>query len=251
MHPRAETGRYNVVYWNHRSTRGWSYGDTVIDPRTGEIIKGNVNLGSLRLKQDHLLGSGLVPPYSGDTSQNSPCGLSAAPGFEYLAQVTPGADSVEMALARVRQLTAHEIGHALGFPHNYLASSFGRASVMDYPAPLIGIGVDDKLDFSDAYAAEIGEYDKLAVKWLYQDFPEGTDEAQALNVLVEEGLSRGIEFMGHVDNHFVGGRPSLRFGLGQRIRSRRWAEARNRGSPHRAPELWSGGHSRKRTPFRS
>ena len=130
--------------------------------------------------------------------------LSAAPGFEYLAQVTPGADSVEMALARVRQLTAHEIGHTLGFPHNYLASSFGRASVMDYPAPLIGIGVDDKLDFSDAYAAEIGEYDKLAVKWLYQDFPEGTDEAQALNVLVEEGLSRGIEFMGHVDNHFVG-----------------------------------------------
>ncbi len=196
--------RYNVVYWNHRSTRGWSYGDTVIDPRTGEIIKGNVNLGSLRLKQDHLLGSGLVPPYSGDTSPNSPCGLSAAPGFEYLAQVTPGADSVEMALARMRQLTAHEIGHTLGFPHNYLASSFGRASVMDYPAPLIGIGVDDKLDFSDAYAAEIGEYDKLAVKWLYQDFPEGTDEAQALNVLVEEGLSRGIEFMGHVDNHFVG-----------------------------------------------
>ena len=109
-----------------------------------------------------------------------------------------------MALARMRQLTAHEIGHTLGFSHNYLASSFGRASVMDYPAPLIGIGVDDKLDFSDAYAAEIGEYDKLAVKWLYQDFPEGTDETQALSALVEDGLSRGIEFMGHVDNHFVG-----------------------------------------------
>ncbi len=196
--------RYNVVYWNHRSTRGWSYGDTVVDPRTGEIIKGNVNLGSLRLKQDHLLGTGLVPPYPGGASQYSPCGLSAAPGFEYLAQVTPEADAVEMALARVRQLTAHEIGHTLGFPHNYLASSFGRASVMDYPAPLIGIGANDKLDFSDAYAAEIGAYDKLAVKWLYQDFPPGTDEAKALNALVEEGLSRGIEFMGHIDNHFVG-----------------------------------------------
>jgi len=196
--------RYNVVYWNHRSTRGWSYGDTVVDPRTGEIIKGNVNLGSLRLKQDHLLGTGLIPPYSGGTSQYSPCGLSAAPGFEYLAQVTPEADAVKMALARVRQLTAHEIGHTLGFPHNYLASSYGRASVMDYPAPLIGIGADEKLDFSDAYAAEIGAYDKLAVEWLYQDFPEGTDEAEVLNSLVEEGLSRGIEFMGHIDNHFVG-----------------------------------------------
>ncbi len=196
--------RYNVVYWNHRSTRGWSYGDTVIDPRTGEIIKGNVNLGSLRLRQDHLLGSGLVPPYSGGTSQYSPCGLSAAPGFEYLAQVTPEADPVEMALARVRQLTAHEIGHTLGFPHNYLASSFGRASVMDYPAPLIRIGADGQLDFSDAYAAKIGEYDKLAVTWLYEDFPPGTDEERALNALVEEGLSRGIEFMGHIDNHFVG-----------------------------------------------
>ena len=196
--------RYNVVYWNHRSTRGWSYGDTVVDPRTGEIIKGNVNLGSLRLKQDHLLGSGLVPPYSGSTSPYSPCGLGAAPGFEYLAQVTPEADAVEMALARLRQLTAHEIGHTLGFPHNYLASSYGRASVMDYPAPLIGIGADDKLDFSDAYAAGIGAYDRLAVEWLYQDFPESTNEAEALNSLVEDGLSRGIEFMGHIDNHFVG-----------------------------------------------
>ncbi len=39
--------RYNVIHWVHRSTRGWSYGETVVDPRTGEILKGNVLLGSL------------------------------------------------------------------------------------------------------------------------------------------------------------------------------------------------------------
>ena len=195
--------RYNVIHWNHRSTRGWSYGDVVMDPRTGEIIKGNVNLGSLRLKQDYLLASGLVPPYPDRGTLESPCGLSAAPGFEYLLQVTAEADPLELALARVRQLTAHEIGHTLGFPHNYLASTFGRASVMDYPAPLVKIS-DGRLDFSDAYAAEIGEYDKLAVRWLYQDFPPGTDETKALNQLVEDALRRGVKFMGHLDNHFVG-----------------------------------------------
>jgi hypothetical protein len=94
--------RYNVIHWTHRSTRGWSYGYSVVDPRTGEILKGNVNLGSLRLRQDALMGQGLVPPYA---SGPHACGLSATPGFAYLAQAT-GTDPVEMALARVRQLSA-------------------------------------------------------------------------------------------------------------------------------------------------
>ncbi len=192
--------RYNVIHWTHRSTRGWSYGNSVVDPRTGEILKGNVNLGSLRLRQDVLIGRGIDPPHA---SPPSACGFSAGPGFGYLADAT-GADPVEMALGRVRQLSAHEVGHTLGFPHNYIASTYGgRASVMDYPAPLVKI-TGGTLDLSDAYARSIGVYDKLAVRWLYGEFPPGADEKASLEAIVEESLRDGLRFMDHVDNAFVG-----------------------------------------------
>ncbi|MFQ5792953.1 MAG: zinc-dependent metalloprotease, partial [Acidobacteriota bacterium] len=193
--------RYNVIHWTHRSTRGWSYGGTVTDPRTGEILKGNVNLGSLRLRQDYLMGQGLTPLYGG---RPDACGLGAGPAFEYLAEISGETNPVEMALARVRQLSAHEVGHTLGFPHNYIASTYGRASVMDYPAPLVEIAPGGKLDLSNAYGVGIGEYDKLAVKWLYSDFPPGTDEKRALEDIVQEGLREGMRFMAHTDNAFVG-----------------------------------------------
>jgi hypothetical protein len=179
--------RYNMIHWTHRRTRGYSYGSSVIDPRSGEILKGNVNLGSLRLRQDYLLGQGLVP------------------AFDYLAEA--GGDTsaaVAMALARVRQLSAHEVGHTLGFPHNYLASSYGRESVMDYPAPLVKITDAGELDLSDAYLARIGEYDKLAVRYAYTQFAPGTDEEAALAAIVQESLDRGLIFMAHTDNHFRG-----------------------------------------------
>ena len=49
--------RYNIVQWVHRYTRGWSYGNAIADPRTGEILKGQVTLGSLRYRQDYLIFS--------------------------------------------------------------------------------------------------------------------------------------------------------------------------------------------------
>jgi hypothetical protein len=194
--------RYNVILWTHRSTRGWSYGSSIVDPRTGEILRGVVNLGSLRLRQDYLIGQGLAAPFPAAPGLSSACGLSAAPGFEYLAEAA-GDDPLALALARVRQLSAHEVGHTLGFPHNYIASTYGRASVMDYPAPLVRI-VDGKLDFRDAYASGIGEYDRLAVRWLYSEAPPGADEKAALDAIVREGLRRGLRFMDHTDNAFVG-----------------------------------------------
>ena len=126
--------RYNLIHWTHRRTRGYSYGNTVTDPRTGEIIRGVVNLGSLRLRQDYLHAQGMVPPFSGGISQDEDSDggeFADAPVFEYLAQVAPTTNQVEMALARVRQLSAHEVGHTIGFPNNYMDSAYGRASVME------------------------------------------------------------------------------------------------------------------------
>ena len=148
--------RYNVVNWVNRATRGWSYGQVVADPRTGEIVKGSVLLGSLRVRQDMLIYEGLV----GATKVN-------AGGAN---------DPVQVALARIRQLGAHEVGHALGFEHNFAASTQGRASVMDYPAPRIGL-VDGAPDLSDAYGVGVGRWDMAAVDRLYGD--PATSEAKA------------------------------------------------------------------------
>ena len=203
--------RYNMIHWTHRRTRGYSYGNTVTDPRTGEIIRGVVNLGSLRLRQDYLLGKGMVSPFAGTVGEDGDasadpmfCSMSAAPAFEYLAQVAGNSDAVEMALARVRQLSAHEVGHTIGFPHNYLASTYGRESVMDYPAPYVEIDAEGSLDLSNAYVQRIGEYDKLSVNWLYREFPEGTDEAAALDEIVRQGMRDGLIFMAHTNNNFIG-----------------------------------------------
>ncbi len=167
--------RYNVIQWVHRSTRGWSYGASVIDPRTGEIIKGHVTLGSLRVRQDYLIAEGLLAPY------------------EKGKPVSPKV--LEMALLRLRQLAAHEVGHTLGLMHNYSASTVNRASVMDYPPPFVKLGVDGKPDVSDAYATGIGEWDKVAIAYGYQDFPAGTNEHAALNKILGDAFSRGQRYL--------------------------------------------------------
>ena len=178
--------RYNVIQWVHRQTRGWSYGGGVVDPRTGERIKGHVSLGSLRVRQDRRLFEGLL-------------------GTQKTGTGAPD-DPIELSLARIRQLSAHEVGHTIGFAHNFTASTWGdRASVMDYPAPLIRVGDDATLDVSEAYAVGVGPWDETTVQYSYADFPPGTDEAAALDSILRASLERSEEFISDGDARPVGG----------------------------------------------
>jgi len=188
--------RYNIIQWIHRSTRGWSYGESIDDPRTGEIIKGQVSLGSLRDRQDFLIAEGLVQPYEDGK---------------------PTSDKmIKMALARLRQLAAHEVGHTLGLQHNFTASVNGRASVMDYPPPVISLNADGTIDLSKAYRTEIGEYDKRAILYGYQDFAKGTNEDEALKDIITETIKQGFLFISDDD-------------------------ARPAGSAHPQAHLWDSG----------
>jgi len=186
--------RYNVIQWVHRATRGWSYGVSVVDPRTGEIIKGHVTLGSLRVRQDYLIAEGLLAPYEKGKPVSPQSGSSKMQ---------------EMALARLRQLAAHEVGHTLGLMHNYSASTVNRSSVMDYPPPVAKLAADGTIDLSNAYATGIGEWDKVSIAFGYQDFPAGTDEHTALNKILMDGYGRGLRYLTDQDARPAGSSSSL------------------------------------------
>jgi hypothetical protein len=171
--------RYNMINWVHRSTRGWSYGAAVVDPRTGEIIKGNVTLGSLRVRQDYMIAQGLLAPFEN--------GLPADNKM------------LKMALDRLKQLSAHEVGHTLGLQHNYAASVVNRSSVMDYPAPYATLNSSGDIDLTNAYAKGIGEWDKIAITYGYSQLSPTSNEAVALNDILAQASKNGYQFISDRD----------------------------------------------------
>jgi len=173
--------RYHVIQWIHRSSRGWSYGNSITDPRTGEIMKGHVSLGSLRIRQDFMIAQALMnAPFATDGSANGPM--------------------MEMSLARIRQLAAHEIGHTLGFAHNYAASARENTSVMDYPHPQIDFK-GDQMDFSHAYDTKIGDWDKVSVDYAYGDHKTTAE----LNQVIDNAYAKGLRFITDSDARNPGG----------------------------------------------
>ena len=176
--------RFNVIQWVHRSTRGWSYGSSVTDPRTGEIIKGHVTLGSLRVRQDYLIAQGLMAPFSEDENDKA---------------------LMDLALARIRQLSAHEVGHTLGIAHNFAASNYGRESVMDYPHPQFEIDPNNpqKIIAPNAYGVGLGKWDKAAIAYGYSEFSSEQDELTELKALIAENDKRGLLYISDADSRSV------------------------------------------------
>ncbi|HEV7331180.1 MAG TPA: zinc-dependent metalloprotease [Flavisolibacter sp.] len=177
--------RYNMINWVHRSTRGWSFGSSVVDPRTGEILKGNVTLGSLRVRQDYLIAQGLLAPFANGMPADN--------------------KMLQMALQRLKQLSAHEIGHTLGLLHNYISSAQERASVMDYPPPVVKLDAKGNIDLRDAYTNSIGEWDKISITYGYAQFPQGVDEKAALDKILQDAKAKGLTFISDRDARDPGG----------------------------------------------
>ncbi|MFM1794506.1 MAG: hypothetical protein RL642_891, partial [Bacteroidota bacterium] len=177
--------RYNMINWVHRSTRGWSYGASVVDPRTGEIIKGQVSLGSLRVRQDYMIAQGLLSPFDGKPMKDDPM--------------------LKMSLERLEQLSAHEIGHTLGLMHNYSASVVDRSSVMDYPHPVVSLNKKGEIELNGAYDNKIGEWDKVAITWGYADLRNSKNEEAALDKILTDAAKRGLKFISDRDARAPGG----------------------------------------------
>lgn len=161
--------RYAWVLWIERDGRGFSSGGTYRDPRTGEILGSKTRMDSDRIRTIANYWETYVGATGSDTAQ------------------------LDMVVLRQSLLIAHELGHALGFQHNWASSLNERASVMEYPTPRVQV-VDGKLDLSEAFQDSIGEYDKYMARYAYTEFVPAGEQA-GLDAIIAEMRERGILFV--------------------------------------------------------
>ena len=163
----------NVITWVPRMTRGWSYGTTVVDPRTGQILKALVRLDGMRLRADRLLFDALTIPYTDH------------PDF---------AERKAALEQRFKLLVAHEVGHTLGLRHQYIGSAQGNSSVMDYPFPNITLDADGIPRLRDVFPNAVGPWDKIMIQYGYQSFAPD-EEAARLRDLIDGAERQGFYWM--------------------------------------------------------
>src|SRR5688572_3195943 len=80
---------------------------------------------------------------------------------------------------------------------------------MDYPAPRAKLDANGLPDLSEAYSTGIGEWDKVAIAYGYQDFPPGTNEPQALDTTLKDAFARGLMYLTDQDARPPGSSSSL------------------------------------------
>jgi hypothetical protein len=180
--------RYNMLMWVHRTGPGPSVGPSYSDPRTGEILRAVVRMDAWRSLIDYNIWAGTVPTFG-------------AAG--------PNVSAEAFAMARRRQHAAHEIGHTIGLQHNYIASSQGRASVMDYPFPLITAGTDGQLDLRDAFRTGPGAWDSLAIRLGYTWYPTPAAEKSGLAAMMKDGIARNVRFINDTYANANGSNPNV------------------------------------------
>ena len=180
--------RYPTIQWTNRSGRGWSVGQSHVDPRTGEIIHAVVQLDSHRMRTVNNYWESTIP--SGRNSSEP-----ALDTFAALDNLDPQTSEQQVMLNRLALLTCHEMGHVLGLEHNFVASTYGRGSVMDYFAPRVHIRADGSADLSDAYMQGVGSYDRHIIEWGYSQGKVGStaeQEQARRDAIVKAAIAKGI-----------------------------------------------------------
>jgi hypothetical protein len=200
--------RYAWILWINRDERGFSSGGTYRDPRTGEILGSKTRMDSHRIRTIGNYFESYTPTTGGGdgAAANDECGAVLHVPEEVLALAAqPGAGMPQaqrdMVLLRQSLLTAHELGHVMGFGHNFASSVNDRASVMEYPTPRVKVA-GGRLDLSEAFERSTGLYDDFMTRYAYTEFP-ADKERPGLDAIIAEMRAKNILYVPSTDPRWV------------------------------------------------